>query len=90
MIMCSPPKRKVGRPRNSFTTVKVKLLDLLGVLHPNSPVIIGRKFAEGIGLDLPELAPEPQQLDMKKLRQGSGETDDVKQEGNTLLVLDSL
>jgi hypothetical protein len=62
MIMCSPPKRKVGRPRNSFTTVKVKLLDLLGVLHPNSPVVIGKKFAEDIGLDLPELAPEPQQF----------------------------
>jgi hypothetical protein len=25
-------------------------------------VVIGKKFAEDIGLDLPELAPEPQQF----------------------------
>ena len=61
MSICSSPKRKVGRPRNSVTTVKVKLLDLLGVLHPNSPVVIGKKFAEDLGLNLPELAPELQQ-----------------------------
>ena len=61
MSMCSEPKRKVGRPLNSVTTVKVKLLDLLGVLHPNSPVVIGKKFAEDIGINLPESAPEPPQ-----------------------------
>ena len=67
MSICSSPKRKVGRPRNSVTTVKVKLLDLLGVLHPNSPVVIGKKFAEDLGLDLPELAPEPQRFSSEDL-----------------------
>ena len=62
MSICSSPKRKVGRPKNSVTTVKVRLLDLLGVLHPNSPVIVGKKFAEALGLDLPDLAPEPPQF----------------------------
>ena len=67
MSICSSPKRKVGRPRNSVTTVKVRLLDLLGVLHPNSPVVVGKKFAEDLGLDLPKLAPEPQSFSSEDL-----------------------
>ncbi len=43
-------KRKVGRPRNSVTTVKVQLVDLLRVLKPEAYVVVGTLFAKELGL----------------------------------------
>jgi hypothetical protein len=44
------PKKKVGRPKGVSTTVKVKLLDLLRVLQPESPVVVGTLFARELDI----------------------------------------
>ena len=43
-------KRKVGRPAKSVTTVKVKMIDLLGVVLPECEVVVGRKWADSVGV----------------------------------------
>ena len=41
---------KRGRPFNSVTTVKVKMIDLLGVVLPECEVVVGRKWADSVGV----------------------------------------
>ena len=41
---------KRGRPFNSVTTVKVKMIDLLGVVLPGCEVVVGRKWADSVGV----------------------------------------
>jgi len=41
---------KRGRPFNSVTTVKVRMIDLLGVVLPDCEVVVGRKWADSIGV----------------------------------------
>ena len=41
---------KKGRPFNSVTTVKVKMIDLLGVVLPDCEVVVGRKWADSVGV----------------------------------------
>ena len=41
-------KKRAGRPFNSVTTVKVKMIDLLGVVLPECEVVVGRKWADSI------------------------------------------
>jgi hypothetical protein len=41
---------KRGRPFNSVTTVKVKMIDLLGVVSPGCEVVVGRKWADSVGV----------------------------------------
>ena len=43
-------KKRAGRPFNSVTTVKVKMIDLLGVVLPECEVVVGRKWADSIGV----------------------------------------
>ena len=43
-------KRKVGRPAKSVTTVSVKMIDLLGVVLPECEVVVGRKWADSVGV----------------------------------------
>jgi hypothetical protein len=43
-------KRKVGRPATSVTTVSVKMIDLLGVVLPECEVVVGRKWADSVGV----------------------------------------
>jgi len=45
-------KRTVGRPKNSLTTVPVKLVDLLGVVNPQAQVPVGRIWLETLGFDV--------------------------------------
>jgi|GEM_PF-3019691 hypothetical protein len=42
--------KKVGRPINSVTTVKVRMIDLLRVVSPEAEVCIGRKYADAVGI----------------------------------------
>ena len=41
-------KKRAGRPFNSVTTVKVKLIDLLGVVLTVFEVVVGRKWADSV------------------------------------------
>ena len=43
-------KKRAGRPFNSVTTVKVKMIDLLGVVLPECEVVVGRKWADSVGV----------------------------------------
>ena len=43
-------KKRAGRPFNTVTTVKVKMIDLLGVVLPECEVVVGRKRADSIGV----------------------------------------
>ena len=43
-------KKRAGRPFNSVTTVKVKMIDLLGVVLPDCEVVVGRKWADSVGV----------------------------------------
>jgi len=64
----SAPKRKgVGRPKGQPTTVKVKLIDLLSVLQPNSPVVVGTLFARDLGLELPDFNAQENQFRVEDL-----------------------
>ena len=42
--------KKVGRPINSVTTVKVRMIDLLSVVLPEAEVVVGRKWADQVGV----------------------------------------
>lgn len=41
---------KKGRPFNSVTTVKVRMIDLLSVVLPEAEVVVGRKWADQVGV----------------------------------------
>ena len=43
-------KKRAGRPFKSVTTVKVKMIDLLGVVLPDCEVVVGRKWADSVGV----------------------------------------
>ena len=44
-------KPRRGRPPKSFTTVSVKLIDLLGYVNPQGRVVVGKKWLESIGVE---------------------------------------
>ena len=48
-------KKRAGRPFNSVTTVKVKMIDLLGVVLPECEVVVGRKWADSVGVNIIEM-----------------------------------
>ncbi|MGC6458992.1 MAG: hypothetical protein ACON4R_11555 [Akkermansiaceae bacterium] len=45
-------KRKPGRPKNSLTTVPVKLVDLLGLINPQTKIPVGRVWLEKLGYEV--------------------------------------
>ena len=54
-------KPRRGRPRNSVTTVPVKLIELLGYVNPQARVVVGKKWLESIGVETP---PEIKEEDL--------------------------
>ena len=53
-------RRGAGRPAGTPTTIKVKMSDLISHMHPNHPVVIGKKWAEEVGITTP-----PQQTEIQ-------------------------
>ncbi|MDB4665919.1 hypothetical protein OAE86_00435 [Akkermansiaceae bacterium] len=45
-------KRRPGRPKNSLTTVPVKLVDLLGMINPQTKIPVGRVWLENLGFEI--------------------------------------